>query len=153
MSGLRPQKPEAVSYREYEQQRDGGLPPVSLDTHKDYTVRIRHYSPPPTQEVFAYDYSSRVMAIEHLGKYSVVRFVLINPGQRIGLEAGISLGGIVFDHTPLPEDLEYIPYSSERGYFVGRLEGVGGKGAVPDEDLQDVEIESTIEQRELVMAR
>ena len=142
---MMPGLPEAVTYSEYEEQRDSGLPPSSIHIARSYTVRLR--APEPTVELFAHDMVSLISHVQHLGKYSLVLAKVLKFDRRVELERlGVSPNGIVFRSSPLPEDLDPIPYAAERGYFVGEMGGIGSRGEISDHELEETEVNEWLAQ-------
>jgi len=133
-----PGLPEAVTYDEYEELRDSGLPPSSIHVARPYTLRWRYSQ--PTRECFAHDLLSLIHEIKHLGRYSLVGARVRDFDRVKKVDLGISNSGIVFHLSPLPEDLDSIPYQSEIGYFVGEA-GSSNSNEISDRKSEEVEVD------------
>jgi len=131
MPGMMPHMPEVVSYDVYEAMRDDGLPPTSVHEAKPYTVRLRKVSG-ASREEYADDMLALILKIKHLGRYSIIGAKIRTHRGILEYEFGLSDGGIIFNHEPMPDDLDFIPYESEGGYFVGEIGGSGEKDMLAD---------------------
>lgn len=150
MPRLSPDAPEQVTYHQYEADRDDGLPPASLQVKQQYTVRLRVKQ--PTAELYAFDISSRVELIKHLGGFSVVRFNAQFETKAALIEVGVNLQGISFNHNAYSGDPDEIPYKNELGYFVGER-GLGSDDRALLESGSLSEVLSLEQGRELVISR
>ena len=119
-----PHMPEAVTYDEYEEMRDDGLRPPSIHQSKPYTVRLRKHE--HTREHFADDTLALILRVRHLGRFSIIGAKVRTPNGVWEYEFGLNYNGILFNHEPMPEDLDSIPYKAEAGYFIGDTDGIGG---------------------------
>jgi hypothetical protein len=149
---MSPEKPEEVTYEEYEAMRESGVPPTSLQESTNYTVRIRVDK--PTKEVFAFDLASRILTLKHLGRFTVVTFAARFETEAKILELGVSQTGLAFDHSGYDGEITDIPYNKERGYFVGERGNPRRPGGILKEDkLEDDKVVVFEQHRELVLAR
>lgn len=117
-----PQTPEARTHSEYELGRDEALPLSALAIQRPHVIRFR--AEQPTTEVFAHDKMSVPMKVYDLGRFSVVQVRVRDFSDVKNSHYGVNKAGVVFEHDPTTndpptdEELEFVPYPIERGYFV-----------------------------------
>lgn len=124
MSAIMPGQPEAVTYHEYEEQRDNSLLPASVHPHRVYTARFREVKD-PSVDIYAFDKLTLITAVGHLGHYSLVGAKVQDFNGVTNKTFGVNQQGLIFVHKPLPENLETIPYTAELGYFLCDIDGNG----------------------------
>lgn len=129
---MMPSLPEAVTHSQYEEGRDCGLLPASIQPKKPHTVRFREVKA-PTLDVYAYDHLAIVLKVQHLGSYSLVGAQVRGFKGFTKMTFGVNSSGIAFRHEPMPTDLEEIPYAAEYGYFVGETDTAHGSELVTSE--------------------